>query len=94
MKFYPAEGLCSHQCLHQKSEAEKKLSTLTFQESSSNDTTILVKHLQEELRNYVSYTATICFWNFMLFDLFVGTKDDSSYNSSSHARNGCCVFVV
>ncbi|XP_030459161.1 mitotic spindle checkpoint protein MAD1 isoform X1 [Syzygium oleosum] len=43
-----------NECLHQKSEAEKKLSTLTFQESSSNDTTILVKHLQEELRNYES----------------------------------------
>ncbi|KAF8016110.1 hypothetical protein BT93_H1596 [Corymbia citriodora subsp. variegata] len=43
-----------NECLHQKSEAEKKLSTLTFQESSSNDTTVLVKHLQEELRNYES----------------------------------------
>ncbi|XP_010030229.2 mitotic spindle checkpoint protein MAD1 isoform X1 [Eucalyptus grandis] len=43
-----------NECLHQKSEAEKKLSTLTFQESSSNETTVLVKHLQEELRNYES----------------------------------------
>ncbi|XP_030539237.1 mitotic spindle checkpoint protein MAD1 [Rhodamnia argentea] len=40
-----------NECLHQKSEAEKKLSSVTFQESSSNETTILVKHLQEELRN-------------------------------------------
>jgi hypothetical protein len=32
---------------------EKKLSSATFQEVSSSDTNLLVKHLQEELRNYV-----------------------------------------
>ncbi|KDP42511.1 hypothetical protein JCGZ_00308 [Jatropha curcas] len=40
------------ECLHQKSELEKKLSSFTIQESSSTDNNILVKHLQEELRNY------------------------------------------
>lgn len=40
--------------MHQKSEVEKKLSSFTFQEASSTDSNILVKHLQEELRNYVS----------------------------------------
>ncbi|XP_031382416.1 mitotic spindle checkpoint protein MAD1 isoform X2 [Punica granatum] len=43
-----------NECLHQKSEAEKKLATLTFQEPNSTDASILVKHLQEELRNYES----------------------------------------
>ncbi|KAE8007886.1 hypothetical protein FH972_004445 [Carpinus fangiana] len=42
------------ECLHQKSEVEKKLSSVTFQEVSSSDSNILVKHLQEELRNYES----------------------------------------
>lgn len=36
---------------------EKKLSSFTFQEVSSSDSNILVKHLQEELRNYVSLIA-------------------------------------
>lgn len=42
------------QCLHQKSEAEKKSATLTFHEPDSTEASMLVKHLQEELRNYVS----------------------------------------
>ncbi|KAI4342227.1 hypothetical protein MLD38_026875 [Melastoma candidum] len=42
------------ECLQQKCEAEKKLSALTVGESSSSDLSILVKHLQEELRNYES----------------------------------------
>ncbi|KAG7976849.1 hypothetical protein I3843_05G001500 [Carya illinoinensis] len=42
------------ECMHQKSEVEKKLSSFTFQEASSTDSNILVKHLQEELRNYES----------------------------------------
>ncbi|KAL9388194.1 hypothetical protein Peur_021318 [Populus x canadensis] len=40
------------ECSHQRSELEKKLSSLTFQEGSSTDSNILVKHLQEELRNF------------------------------------------
>ncbi|KAL0013020.1 hypothetical protein SO802_000089 [Lithocarpus litseifolius] len=40
------------ECLHQKNEVEQKLSNFTFQEDSSTDSNILVKHLQEELRNY------------------------------------------
>ncbi|XP_057976402.1 mitotic spindle checkpoint protein MAD1 [Malania oleifera] len=42
------------ECLHQKSEVEKKLSSFTSQEVPSTETSILVKHLQEELRNYES----------------------------------------
>lgn len=42
-----------NECLHQKSEAEKKLSSFTSQEvTTSMESDILVKHLQEELRNY------------------------------------------
>ncbi|XP_019169506.1 PREDICTED: mitotic spindle checkpoint protein MAD1 isoform X1 [Ipomoea nil] len=40
------------ECMEQKSEMEKKLSSITFPEGSSADNNILVKHLQEELRNY------------------------------------------
>ncbi|KAB5574498.1 hypothetical protein DKX38_001692 [Salix brachista] len=40
------------ECLHQRSELEKRLSSFIFQEGST-DSTILVKHLQEELRNYL-----------------------------------------
>lgn len=44
-----------NECLHQKSEAEKKLSSFTFQEvTSTENSNILVRHLQEELRNYES----------------------------------------
>ncbi|KAK4798871.1 hypothetical protein SAY86_024236 [Trapa natans] len=48
------EDLKKHlnECLYQKGEAEKKLATLTFQEPNSSDASLLVKHLQEELRNY------------------------------------------
>ncbi|KAJ0513900.1 putative spindle assembly checkpoint component Mad1 [Helianthus annuus] len=42
-----------NECLHEKNEVEKKLSTLTHQEFPSDDN-ILVKHLREELRNYES----------------------------------------
>ncbi|XP_076903078.1 mitotic spindle checkpoint protein MAD1-like [Bidens hawaiensis] len=42
-----------NECLHEKNEVEKKLSTFTHQEFSS-DNSILVKHLREELRNYES----------------------------------------
>lgn len=43
-----------NECLHQKSDVEKKLSTFvcSSQEGTSVETNILVKHLQEELRNY------------------------------------------
>ncbi|XP_023730297.1 mitotic spindle checkpoint protein MAD1 [Lactuca sativa] len=43
-----------NECLHEKNEVEKKLSTLTYQEAPSSDDSILVKHLREELRNYES----------------------------------------
>ncbi|KAL5789215.1 hypothetical protein ACOSQ2_004103 [Xanthoceras sorbifolium] len=41
-----------NESLHQKGEVEKNLSNFTFQESTSTESTILVKHLQEEIRNY------------------------------------------
>ncbi|KAJ7946522.1 Mitotic spindle checkpoint protein MAD1 [Quillaja saponaria] len=43
-----------NECLHQKSEVEKKLSGFTFQEATSTESSVLLKHLQEELRNYES----------------------------------------
>ncbi|KAL2959737.1 hypothetical protein AAZX31_17G001600 [Glycine max] len=42
------------ECLHQKIEVEKKLSTLMSQEVASTESNVLVKHLQQELRNYES----------------------------------------
>lgn len=42
------------ECLHQKIEVETKLSTSIFQEGSSTESNDLVKHLQQELRNYES----------------------------------------
>lgn len=55
-------SLSLHQCLHQKSEAEKKLSSFTSQEvPTSMESDILVKHLQEELRNYVSFVSHALF---------------------------------
>lgn len=47
-----------HQCLHQKTEAEKKLLSFPSQEvTTSMESDILVKHLQEELRNYVIFVS-------------------------------------
>ncbi|XP_065870640.1 mitotic spindle checkpoint protein MAD1 [Euphorbia lathyris] len=43
-----------NECAHQKIELERKLSNFTIQEGSSTESNILVKHLQEELRNYES----------------------------------------
>ncbi|OAY40060.2 hypothetical protein MANES_10G106700v8 [Manihot esculenta] len=43
-----------NECLHQKSELEKKLSNLTIPGGASTESNILVKHLQDELRNYES----------------------------------------
>ncbi|WOG82537.1 hypothetical protein DCAR_0101702 [Daucus carota subsp. sativus] len=43
-----------NECLHQKNEVEKKLSSLMSQESTSTDSSVLVKHLQEELKHYES----------------------------------------
>nr|DAD38862.1 TPA_asm: hypothetical protein HUJ06_013184 [Nelumbo nucifera] len=45
-----------NECLQQKNEVEMKLLKITSlsQEAASTDTDILVKHLQEELRNYES----------------------------------------
>jgi len=42
------------QCLHQKTEAEKKLATFSSQEVSSTGSDVLVKQLQQELQHYVS----------------------------------------
>ncbi|KAK1288432.1 hypothetical protein QJS10_CPB19g00095 [Acorus calamus] len=44
-----------NECLQQKSEAERRLSSsdaAIFHDTSSSDDHVLVKHLQEELRNY------------------------------------------
>ncbi|CAL1353777.1 unnamed protein product [Linum trigynum] len=42
------------ECFHHKSELEKKLTSLSFEDVSPKESDILVKHLQEELRNYES----------------------------------------
>lgn len=42
------------QCLHQKTEAEKKVATFSSQEVSSTGSDVLVKQLQQELQHYVS----------------------------------------
>ncbi|XP_023530274.1 mitotic spindle checkpoint protein MAD1 [Cucurbita pepo subsp. pepo] len=43
-----------NECLCQKSELEKKLASFTVNEGTSKESNILIKHLQEELRNYES----------------------------------------
>ncbi|KZV48188.1 hypothetical protein F511_20321 [Dorcoceras hygrometricum] len=42
------------ECMHDKLALEKKLSSVTSLEAPSKDADLLVKHLQEELRNYES----------------------------------------
>ncbi|XP_073028375.1 mitotic spindle checkpoint protein MAD1 isoform X1 [Primulina eburnea] len=42
------------ECMQEKLAVEKKLSTLTCLEAPSKDADLLVKHLQDELRNYES----------------------------------------
>ncbi|KAK2987005.1 hypothetical protein RJ640_024903 [Escallonia rubra] len=43
-----------NKCLKEKNEAERKVSSLATQELPPTETSILLKHLQEELRNYES----------------------------------------
>ena len=63
------------QCLNQKSEVEKKLSSFTFQEFSTTDSNILVKHLQEEIRNYVSCVSdALCFFTINFLILFFNSN--------------------
>lgn len=45
------------QCLNQKIEVEKKLSTLTSQEVAPTGNDTLVKQLQQELQHYVSWLS-------------------------------------
>ncbi|EOA12975.1 hypothetical protein CARUB_v10025964mg [Capsella rubella] len=40
------------ECLHEKTEVDKKLSSFTSQTASSSDNSVLVKHLQEEVKRY------------------------------------------
>lgn len=47
------------QCLNQKNELEKKLLGMSYQEGSSTESNVLVKHLQEELRKCVSWAFTL-----------------------------------
>ncbi|WJX84010.1 hypothetical protein P8452_66623 [Trifolium repens] len=41
-----------NECLHQKTEVEKKLATFSSQEVSSTGSNVLVKQLQQELQHY------------------------------------------
>ncbi|KAK2413006.1 coiled-coil domain-containing protein mad1 [Trifolium repens] len=43
-----------NECLHQKTEVEKKLATFSSQEASSTGSNVLVKQLQQELQHYES----------------------------------------
>ncbi|CAK9326854.1 unnamed protein product [Citrullus colocynthis] len=43
-----------NECLSQKTELEKKLASFTVNEGTGKESNILIKHLQEELRNYES----------------------------------------
>ncbi|WJX40344.1 coiled-coil domain-containing protein mad1 [Trifolium repens] len=43
-----------NECLHQKTEVEKKLATFSSQEVSSTGSNVLVKQLQQELQHYES----------------------------------------
>ncbi|XP_045817627.1 mitotic spindle checkpoint protein MAD1-like isoform X1 [Trifolium pratense] len=43
-----------NECLHQKTEVEKKLATFSYQEVSSTGSNVLVKQLQQELQHYES----------------------------------------
>lgn len=45
------------QCLHEKTEVDKKLSSFISQAASPSDNSVLVKNLQEELKHYVSMTS-------------------------------------
>ncbi|GLT34113.1 hypothetical protein SLA2020_086540 [Shorea laevis] len=54
-----------NECLLQKSEVEKKLSSFTLQDVMSTENNPLIKHLQEELRNYVRLIFYSCFAPFV-----------------------------
>ena len=58
--------------MQQKGEMEKRLLHATPQESPSTDSSILLKHLQEELRNYVS-RILICY-DLNVFSLLTNSK--------------------
>ncbi|CAL9242898.1 unnamed protein product [Arabidopsis halleri] len=42
------------ECLQEKTEVDKKLSSFTSEATSSSDNRVLVKHLQEELKRYIT----------------------------------------
>jgi hypothetical protein len=58
------------QCLHQKTEAEKKLATFSSQEVSSTGSDVLVKQLQQELQHYVSLLCLLS-WVSVPLDLLI-----------------------
>ena len=74
------------QCLHQKIEVEKKLSTLMFQEVASTESNVLVKHLQQELRNYVSLLS---FLSWILMALFYWDYS----NARTHTLMTWCIWL-
>lgn len=73
------------QCLHQKSEVEQKLSSITRpSDVTSTETQVLVKHLQEELRNYVSFSFP--------WELLLPMVQVCWFFSLMHVSNNHCVL--
>ncbi|WJX27728.1 hypothetical protein P8452_16515 [Trifolium repens] len=50
-----------NECLHQKTEVEKKLATFSSQEVSSTGSNVLVKQLQQELQHYILHQNSSSF---------------------------------
>lgn len=63
----------------------------TFQEGSSSDSNILVKHLQEELRNYVSLVSSafmplhVCLLLLYFFGTCYGVRPSTIYKFVFHS---------
>jgi branched-subunit amino acid transport protein AzlD len=71
---------------------EKKLSSFTFQEVSSSDDNILVKHLQEELRNYVSLIARALLL-FIVILLVLHCYNEYSVSGSQPSANSIIAMI-
>lgn len=60
----------SFQCIQQKGEVEKQLLHVSSQAPPSTDNNILLKHLQEELRNYVCFFPFSAWWKMLFLKMF------------------------
>lgn len=62
--------MVTFQCLSQKTELEKKLASFTVNEGTGKESNILIKHLQEELRNYVGFSSSSLILNLNVYNKF------------------------